>query len=41
MSLYAAVLPVDLVVKIWQAFLVNGWIVIWAVGLALLNHSKG
>lgn len=41
MSLYSAVLPLDMVVKIWQAFLLHGWVVVWSVGLALLYHAKG
>jgi len=40
MSLYSAVLPLDMVVKIWQAFLLHGWVVVWSVGLALLYHAK-
>jgi len=40
LTLYGCVLPLDVVFRIWDAFVLESWEVILRIGLALLSHSE-
>jgi len=40
MTVYASTFPFDLVVRVWDSFLVEGWKVVYRVMLSLLDHAS-
>jgi len=40
LTLYGCVLPLESVFRIWDAFMLDSWEVIFRIGLAILKHSE-
>lgn len=41
LTLFSCVLPLPIVMRIWDSFLVDGWECILRIGLAILKRSEG
>lgn len=41
LTLFACILPMEIVLRIWDVFLYEGWEFIFCVSLAILEHSLG